>query len=71
MGIWDEEVIVMKMDIKKFKKVIKSKKLSNEFTSQDFIKVYRDLFEDDYTKNIPTGRGSFRKLHGPMASYLR
>lgn len=61
----------MIMDIEKFKKVIKSKNLSDKFSSQDFIKVYRDMFEEDYTKNISVGKGSFRKLHGPMASYLR
>ena len=61
----------MIMDIEKYKKVIKSKKLSDKFSSQDFIKVYRDMFEEDYTKNISVGKGSFRKLHGPMASYLR
>ena len=61
----------MTMDIEKFKKVINSNKLSVIFSSQDFIKVYRDLFEEDYTKNISVGKGSFRKLHGPMASYLR
>ena len=61
----------MIMDIEKFKKVIKSKKLSDKFSSQDFIKVYRDMFEEDYTKNMPVGKGSFRKLHGSMASYLR
>lgn len=65
------ENIAMIMDIEKFKKVIKSKKLSDKFSSQDFIKVYRDMFEEDYTKNISVGKGSFRKLHGPMASYLR
>lgn len=59
------------MDIEKFKKVVNSKKLSVRFSSQDFIKVYRDMFEEDYTKNISAGKGSFRKLHGPMASYLR
>lgn len=59
------------MDIEKFKIVIKSKKLSVRFSSQDFIKVYRDLFEEDYTNNISVGKGSFRKLHGPMVSYLR
>ena len=61
----------MTMDIEKFKKVINSNKLSVIFSSQDFIKVYRDLFEEDYTKNISVGKGSFRKLHAPMASYLR
>lgn len=61
----------MTMDIRKFQEVIDSKKLSVRFSSQDFIKVYRDLFEEDYTKNISVGKGSFRKLHGPMASYLR
>ena len=61
----------MTMDIEKFKKVVNSKKLSVRFSSQDFIKVYRDMFEEDYTKNISAGKGSFRKLHGPMASYLR
>ena len=61
----------MIMDIEKFQEVINSKKLSKRFSSQDFIKVYRDMFEEDYTKNISVGKGSFRKLHGPMASYLR
>ena len=61
----------MIMDIEKFQKVINSKKLSKRFSSQDFIKVYRDMFEEDYTKNISAGKGSFRKLHGPMASFLR
>jgi len=61
----------MTMDIKKFQEVINNKKLSKRFSSQDFIKVYRDMFEEDYTKNISVGKGSFRKLHGPMASYLR
>ena len=61
----------MIMDIEKFQKVINSKKISKRFSSQDFIKVYRDMFEEDYTKNISAGKGSFRKLHGPMASYLR
>lgn len=61
----------MTMDIEKFKKVINSKKLSEIFSSQDFLQVYCDLFEEDYTKNISVGKGSFRKLHGPMASYLR
>ena len=61
----------MIMDIEKFQEVINSKKLSKRFSSQDFIKVDRDMFEEDYTKNISVGKGSFRKLHGPMASYLR
>ena len=61
----------MKMDIKKFKKVVDSKKLKTPFSSQDFIQVYRDLFEEDYTKNLPVGKGGFRKLHGPIGSYLR
>ena len=59
------------MDIEKFKQVVNSKKLSKQFSSQDFIKVYRDLFEEDYTKNLPVGKGGFRKLHGPIGSYLR
>ena len=29
------------------------------------------MFEEDYIKNMPVGKGGFRKLHGPMASYLR
>ena len=61
----------MTMDVRKFQEVINSKKLSVRFSSQDFIKVYRDLFEEDYTRNISVGKGSFRKLHGPMVSYLR
>ncbi len=61
----------MRMDIEKFKQVVNSKKLPKQFSSQDFIKVYRDLFEEDYTGNISAGKGSFRKLHGPIGSYLR
>ena len=61
----------MKMDIEKFRKVIKSKKLLKQFSSQDFIQVYRDLYEEDYIGNLSPERGGFRKLHGPIGSYLR
>lgn len=59
----------MKMKIENFKRVIK--KMPDQFSSQDFIQEYRNLFEEDYTKNLPVGKGSFRKLHGPIGSYLR
>ena len=61
----------MKMDMKKFQAVIDSKKLPVEFTSHEFLQVYTDMFEEDYTRNISAGKGAFRKLHGPIGSYLR
>lgn len=61
----------MKMDIEKFKKVIRSERLPLIFSSQAFIQEYRNLFEEDYIGNLSNVRGGFRKLHGPIGSYLR
>ena len=61
----------MKMDIEKFKKVVENEKLPKVFSSHDFLQMYRKIFEEDYIKNIPAGAGGFRKLHGPIGSYLR
>ena len=60
----------MKMDFDKFKMVVDSKKLSSEFCSQDFLSVYRELFEEDYIEKAAE-KSSFRKLHGPIGSYLK
>lgn len=61
----------MKMDIEKFKKVIRSEKLPVRFSSQQFIQEYCNLFEEDYIRNLSPERGGYRKLHGPIGSYLR
>ena len=59
------------MNIDFFQKVIENEKLPNEFTSHQFLQVYRDMFEEEYIENLPIGKGGFRKLHGPIGSYLR
>lgn len=61
----------MKMDVAKFKKVIDSNKLPKVFNSHEFLQMYRRMFEEDYIKNTPPEKGGFRKLHGPIGSYLR
>ena len=61
----------MEMNIDDFQKVINNEKLPKEFTSHQFLQVYRDMFEEEYITNLPTERGGFRKLHGPIGSYLR
>ena len=61
----------MKMDIEKFKKVINDEKLPSVFSSQEFLQMYRKKFEEEYIKNTPKEKGGFRKLHGPICSYLR
>ena len=61
----------MKMNIENFKKVIANEKLPKEFTSHQFLQVYRDMFEEEYIEYLSKERGGFRKLHGPIGSYLR
>ncbi len=64
------EITTMKMDIEKFKKVIRSEKLPVVFSSHQFIQEYCNLFEEDYIRNLSPERGGYRKLHGPIGSYL-
>lgn len=61
----------MKMDIEKFQEVIDNDELPNIFNTHEFLQMYRRMFEDDYIRNTPAENGGFRKLHGPIGSYLR